>query len=741
MLGERSTGARPRRGIELPAPRRRLSPELLAARAASAMRAAGRPGPLPTGERTNTALRLPRHLYFEGGIVVVREGVEVARCDRLWISPLDDRMVLEGAELRYLSVDDRGREQTLVVRGPRLVREGRRYTGRDLSITACTAGEPHFDVLAGEAEILERDDQFEITSRGNWLRFASTRVMPLPDAHFFSGEQGEFPLKGAAAGYSSTEGVRARVELGMNWHRVGGSVHEFLTGRPASEFRGDWQLGLGYIEKRGAPVDATVGYRAAGLYEGTAEAFYLDDDGPNRREITANIDGSPIDDRNRHLLRTKNRVFLGTDTHVDLTAFHAGDAAVYSEFFGGDYRNTEVPETSVYLHHAAENKLVTVGGRFNLDEFSYADNRSLAPSFTEELPVATFHWISQPVAETPWGTPVVLDAATELGQRRSDYDDLFGSRVSDRTFRADQLIEISAPFHVGPISIRPYADVRGTFYDTTVDDGAEDRIAFEAGVRAATRFARTFGGDGDGAVRHVVSPVLTFADRFHVEHDPSRFHQFDAVDALTEQNLVRFEVRNLVQRMEQAPGGRQAVDFLFVDLAQDWWPDADRDNAGDELGLFYYDLLVRPNARWIPFRDFAMALYGDHDWDDGLRTLDAEVRFGPLLGLDWFAEYRTDAVVDGAVGLGASTRLYDRWELWGGGQYDLDRDDFLEYGGQLVRHDHDWSIAVGVSYDPYADDLSFRVEFTPRLASLYRNRDRTHFGSERFRGIGTATGY
>src|SRR6185436_3803928 len=102
---------------------------------------------------------------------------EVARCDRLWISPLDDRMVLEGAELRYLAVDELGHQQTVTVRGPRLVREGRRYTGRDLSITTCSAGEPHVDLLAGEAEILERDDQFEILARGNWLRFSTTRVL------------------------------------------------------------------------------------------------------------------------------------------------------------------------------------------------------------------------------------------------------------------------------------------------------------------------------------------------------------------------------------------------------------------------------------------------------------------------------------------------------------------------------------------------------------------------------------
>jgi hypothetical protein len=48
---------------------------------------------------------------------------------------------------------------------------------------------------------------------------------------------------------------------------------------------------------------------------------------------------------------------------------------------------------------------------------------------------------------------------------------------------------------------------------------------------------------------------------------------------------------------------------------------------------------------------------------------------------------------------------------------------------------------VGASYDPYTDDVSFRMEFKPRLASLYRSRDSTHFGADRFRGVGTATDF
>ena len=79
----------------------------------------------------------------------MRSGTEVIRAERLWLSPLDDRMVIEGAELRYITIDREGRERVFTVRGDRVTRQGPRFWGRDLSITSCTAGEPHFEVISG----------------------------------------------------------------------------------------------------------------------------------------------------------------------------------------------------------------------------------------------------------------------------------------------------------------------------------------------------------------------------------------------------------------------------------------------------------------------------------------------------------------------------------------------------------------------------------------------------------------
>lgn len=743
LFDQPSTSGLPRRGIDLPAPRRRLSADELRGRLERTLQALGQEGPAAPSAGDDRALELVRYLYFEGGVTVLRGGVEVIRCERMWVSPLDDRITIEDAEVRYQAAGDGTAKAstTLVVRGPRLDKSGGRWTGRDLTITSCTAAEPHLAVAVGEAEILEREGEFEILARGQRLQIGRQTVMPLPDAHLFTGSQTQFPIRRVSAGYSAKEGYRSEIVFGLPWNDTGGALHEAITGRPADEFRGDWELGVGWIQERGEPLSGELEYRVPGLYEGRTNAYWLDDSGINRREVVDNFDGTRITEQNRGLLRTQNRVHFGTDTHLDLQAFQATDPAVLPEFFRGDYRSREVPETSGYLHHGNGNHLFTVGTRFNLDDFSYRDNRSLADRFVEEEPVVTWNWIAQPIAETPWETPIVLDLATEVGERRSNYDDRGPIRVGDRTLRADQSIELSAPFALGELHLRPYVASRGTWYDNSIDGDSEGRLAWEGGVQAGTRLSRTWNWtdeQGQQGLRHVIAPRFTFANRFRVDDAAAEFHQFDTTDTLREQNLLRFEVRNLVQRMEPVGQKTEPRDFLMVDLAQDLWPSAARDNDGDQLGLLYYDVLVRPKARWVPFETFSFGLYGDHDWHEGLRTLDTELQFGRVLGLTWTAEYRTDREVQGAVGLSASTSLLGRWDLVGNSLYELEEKEFLTYGFGLRRNDHDWALALTINYDPFAEETSFTIDFEPRVGGLVRSRE-DRFGGSHLQDTGMAT--
>jgi hypothetical protein len=254
-----------------------------------------------------------------------------------------------------------------------------------------------------------------------------------------------------------------------------------------------------------------------------------------------------------------------------------------------------------------------------------------------------------------------------------------------------------------------------------------------------SRTWRWAGSEGERSVRHVIAPRFTWSDRFRVDDDTDEFRQFaetddlrpdtlvwfDATDRLRERSLLRFELRNLLQHGGGGGSAGEAAkpatgprDFVLLDVAQDVWPEADRDHDGESLGLFYYDLLLRPRSGTLPVDTFLFALYGDHDWNDGMRTLDTELMVGPIAGVTWTVEYREDRLVDGAVGLHGRTRLFDRWDVFAGSQRDITNDEWLTWSAGIVRNDHDWAISLVATYDPFTDETGVKLDFQPRLPGL-----------------------
>lgn len=771
MQMRESDAGLPRRAATPPDPRRRLDEDALRARLEAFLKAAsrGRAARPEAGAKqpqedalADAALAAFRTLYLEGDVVVIQGGIETVRCDRMWFSVLDDRAVFENVELRMPSPSkgDAADGRILVLRAKKLVRQGPRTVGHDVSITSCTAGAPHIDLEAKQAEILERGDNLEVRANGNTLRIGGTSVLPLPTLSFSTNDENEIPIERVSGGYSNREGLEASVRLGSTWNDIGGAFHHAVTGRDAAEFRGKWHADLGWIEKRGFPVRGDLEYRAADLWRGRTQAFWLDDSGKNIRAIGSRFDRTPITDEQRTLLHSENRLRFSDSTTLDLSLHQGSDPAVLPEFFTREFYEDEIPETSLHLRSATANRLFTATGRFNLDGWSYTDSRALAPSFVREAPLLTYDWFSQPIAETPWHTPVLLTSSTGAGYLQHDFDATNTAAVSDGTLRIDQELEVAAPFTLGNLLVvRPFTSLRATHYDETALDGSADRFAYASGVSVGSRFQRTWswlGSDGERqALRHVVSPVVTWLDRWHVDGNPAKYRSFDEVDSLTEQQAFRFEVLNRLQRMTTAgttarerdkvldPSGRQTEDILWLDLAQTLYPDPSRDNGGNTLGLFEYEIIVRPKVPWSPLPNPRFLFEGERDWDKHTwRTANFGIAFGPVFGIDWRGEYRTDETERGQIGYGGTTSVFQRWILSGGTQYDLDRHRTNNYSTEIVRVDHDWRIHLRLAYDNVSQSTSFTIEFEPTLGGLMQPRgSRWVAGSRLYADRGDFTRY
>ncbi|MCA8956750.1 MAG: hypothetical protein KDC87_11805 [Planctomycetes bacterium] len=744
------SGAHPRRGMSLPDDRRVLSPALLLRRFDQFLQSLGR-SPTESTPEQRAWISLIRSVYVEGNIVVLDGGVEVLRASNVMFSVPDNRAVLENVTLRLITRSRDGFERQMILRAPKLEKLGSRTSGRKVSMTTCTAGEPHFAIGSGQVEIIERGDEFEVRTRDNELVFSGRHSVPLPDTRFFTKEQSQVPIKGVSGNYSQLGGFSGTIDLGSSFNETGGALHEFLFGRPAHEFRGDWRLGLTASETRGNPIDGEVRFRAGDLYQGQMLGLYqTNDTGKNRYAIRNYIDGVPITQREREMFQTETRVNFGDGWRMDLTAFSSNDPSLLPEFYLSQLHNHELPETSLYLRHAEDNHLFTVTGRTNLNTFSYGDDRALETGFREEAPLVTYDVFSEPLLSLG-EVDLLLTSSTSAGWLRHEFDSRYAMPVQDRTFRFDQEVELAAPFHVGPFAVRPRSSARFTHYDNSVAGLTRNRWAFDAGISATTRLARTFHGtNADGSqwhAQHTMYPSISFGHSFQVDQNPELLYQFDEVDALNEKGVVRVGLLNRVQTKSSTEAPRrvgvirensprrgdwldpvnvktaQSQEVLWVDVAQNFFPTADRDNQGHPLGLFEYEVILRPRDPWSPVPGLKVLLEGEHDWNTGrARTLNTELRFGKVIGMDWMAGYRADSAMSGTLRYGAGTQLFGRFALIGMGAYDLQSHKQLNYLAQVIRRDHDWVLRLAMTYDILSDNLSFTVNFEPLFGGLFRSR-------------------
>lgn len=725
----------PRRGAPAPDPRRIADEGELERRMAAFLAATGQRPParadVPAPSGNELLVGLVRTMYLEGDVVVVHDGIETLRASSLFLSAIDDRMVMRDVELRLPSRDpDTGAMRLVVVRGERLVRQGPRITGRDVSVTTSIAAEPHFEFVTGEVELIERGDEFEVRGRDARLLVHGTKLMSLPDVDFFTGQEPPFPLRGVAGGYSTKEGAQAKVDLGGNWNRLGGSLHQALTGDDPSQFRGRWRASVGYNQDRGQPLEGELDYRGGELYRGSTRGFYLDDQGNNRGPVQLDLDNNFIRETRREVLRSENRVFLGDATNLDLKLFQVSDPAVYPEFFQGEWMETELPETRVYLRHARDNWITTLSGRFDINGVAYRDDRTLAPGFLEERPYGTFDLFSQPLFDVADGVPLLVTASTGAGMLRINYDRL-AAMPDVEALRLDQEVELAAPFAIGVLTLRPFVFGRVTYYDDSPSGDAVNRWSVGGGIRAGTRLERTWRWLDDGSsssLRHVINPEIAFLHRSRVTRDPADVFQFDDVDTLDEDVTVRVGVLNRIQThraklaTDEAPRDAKeqiaANEPIWLDLAQNFKPIRNRDNGGELLGLSEYDLVVRPGIDW-PLPNLRLFVEGEYDPRlHKNRTFNVGTRFGKVLGVDWSVEYRADQFRDGVLLGAVNSTLWTRWDVAAGTSYDLDRQDTLNYFASLARRDLDWTLRLGLIYDNLRGETSFFIRFEPTLGGF-----------------------
>jgi hypothetical protein len=226
-----------------------------------------------------------------------------------------------------------------------------------------------------------------------------------------------------------------------------------------------------------------------------------------------------------------------------------------------------------------------------------------------------------------------------------------------------------------------------------------------------------------------MAPKLTYKNRFHVDDSSDRFFTSTSSTGCASNSWCASSCATCCS----ARSGRrrkQPRDFVFLDLAQDLFPDkAQRDNDGDGLGLLYYDLLLRPRVQLDPVRQLLPRVLRR----PRLAHRPAHVRHRAAVRAACSASTGRSRVPHRRAGRRRRRRRRRHEAVRALGPVRLAAsatsisDEWLAYSFGLRRNDHDWSDRAERGLQPVLgrDDVPHRVP----AAWALRARDR--MGSDR----------
>ncbi|MCA9258558.1 MAG: hypothetical protein KDA61_05135, partial [Planctomycetales bacterium] len=435
-----------------------------------------------------------------------------------------------------------------------------------------------------------------------------------------------------------------------------------------------WSLSTDVFSERGFGFGTNFDYDRPDFlwWEGPAKGFIdfwalanddgLDNLGFGRRAIEPERDfRGQLVGRHRQLLAS------GWEATAEVGWF--SDRTFREMFYEREYDEEKSPRTGVRLRRTANNRTLSFEANAQVNRY-YTENQS--------LPRVDHYWIGESVLgdrfvwfehsqasysdldyAVPPSEPTLASLFTPLPWEQGSGQS--GERLATRQ-------EIDLPMELGVFKVVPYALGELAHWGEALDGNSLDRAYVQTGVRASVPFWAVFPdvrnpllnlnglahkvvwdrefsyADAnqnydelplydpldDVAVtefrRRIYNPVLgptvpfsdaKFDPRFYaVRSGLQGWVTSPSLEIVDDQTAVRTGVRQRWQTKRGGLGRQHIVDWLTLDMNATWFPEANRDNFGQEFGLVDYDLRWHVGDRFSIVSDGAADFFGN-----GLRTV------------------------------------------------------------------------------------------------------------------------
>lgn len=327
-------------------------------------------------------------------------------------------------------------------------------------------------------------------------------------------------------------------------------------------------------EKRGIGVGPDFDYDFKRWGEGKFKGYYAYDLDPGK-EGTNSI--APDEDRYRIWFGHKANPL--TNLEVTAVARYQSDAGVIHDFFESEYRQNVQPSTFLEVDKTWSNWSVDAMAQPSIVHFW---------DTVERLPDVKVTGLRQQIG----GSPLYYESDSSLGYYKRRFADGSTNEIFS-AMRADTFHQIVLPeTYFDWLTVIPRVGGRFTHYEEASGPGAttdeQDRGVFNTGVEFTTKASQVWPGveskfwQMDG-LRHIIEPSINYAyvpnptvsprllPQFDYEVQTTRllpieFPDFNAIDAIDSQNVLRLGLRNKLQTKRNG----QVENFLHWSLVTDW---------------------------------------------------------------------------------------------------------------------------------------------------------------------------
>ncbi len=322
------------------------------------------------------------------------------------------------------------------------------------------------------------------------------------------------------------------------------------------------------------------------------------------------------------------------------------------------------------------------------------------------------------------------------------------------------------PFQIGGFKLVPYVSGEAGYWKEDVSQNDVTRVTGQAGVRTSLPLWRVYPNVENRLfdLRGLAHKLSVESDFFYADssRDLSQFPLYDPLDDNAQEHFRRrmifntfggglppefdergyafrsgmqrwvtagspeiaddlmqwhLGINNRIQTKRGLPGRERIVDLVSLNAGLIYFPRAQRDNFGEDVGGFHYDLRYHIGDRVT----FLSEGYADV-FSQGLKTVSSGFQISrPGRGDAYIGMLSLEGPISANVLNGyVNYRMNEKWIFNGGAAFDFGRTGSIGQSIALTRVGESALVRLGLNIDSGRDNVSFTFNIEPRFLPTVR---------------------